>query len=187
MQLLGFSNSPIPTCSWAQEGKGGYSGIPKGTVSINSATWRFSVCLLTHCTNAQINRTVKQFYRSLSTQLKDVVWKCDGEVDGNITAAWCGLWTFTRRCWLSLYIASLSDDPCPLQSRFCKQVLWFICWWRVSPMKQPSWRLLWMSLLACCLVYVTVRKLDGMETTIKAVVACSNEVLRYIRGWWLQA
>ncbi|PWZ55779.1 CBL-interacting protein kinase 31 [Zea mays] len=29
----------------------------------------------------------QKFYRSLSTQLKDVVWKCDGEVDGNSAAA----------------------------------------------------------------------------------------------------
>uniref|UniRef100_A0A453I753 Uncharacterized protein n=1 Tax=Aegilops tauschii subsp. strangulata TaxID=200361 RepID=A0A453I753_AEGTS len=29
----------------------------------------------------------KQFYRSLSTQLKDVVWKCGGEVEDNGTAA----------------------------------------------------------------------------------------------------
>jgi hypothetical protein len=30
---------------------------------------------------------VQQFYRSLSTQLKDVVWKCDGEAKDNIAAA----------------------------------------------------------------------------------------------------
>jgi hypothetical protein len=29
----------------------------------------------------------QQFYRTLSTQLKDVVWKCDGEVEGNGAAA----------------------------------------------------------------------------------------------------
>ncbi|KAG2552347.1 hypothetical protein PVAP13_9KG423500 [Panicum virgatum] len=29
----------------------------------------------------------QKFYRSLSTQLKDVVWKCDGEVEGNSAAA----------------------------------------------------------------------------------------------------
>jgi hypothetical protein len=29
----------------------------------------------------------QKFYRTLSTQLKDVVWKCDGEVEGNGAAA----------------------------------------------------------------------------------------------------
>lgn len=29
----------------------------------------------------------QMFYRSLSTRLKDVVWKCDGETKDNIAAA----------------------------------------------------------------------------------------------------
>ena len=29
----------------------------------------------------------QMFYRTLSTKLKDVVWKCDGEVEDNSTAA----------------------------------------------------------------------------------------------------
>ena len=36
----------------------------------------------------QIYSTMQQFYRTLSTQLKDVVWKCDGETEDNTAAAW---------------------------------------------------------------------------------------------------
>ena len=65
-----------------KKAKGDTLEFQKVLVSSNSLCGSLKAVKLGRWVSTQINRAVQQFYRSLSTQLKDVVWKCDSEVEG---------------------------------------------------------------------------------------------------------